>query len=156
MCIHIQVAAHEILRQNKSAGRATTPLQFIKPAYLAHGWHLAFYGDPLFNDNIEAWEYGPVFPHLYREVRHFRNGPIDVNLFADVVVKSTIPENAQHVINEVMRIYGEYTAGQLIGIAYREGTPWEKTPLNAIVDNALIKNHFEETLQKTVDSNQHP
>ncbi len=149
MCIHIQVAAHEILRQNKSAGRTTTPLQLIKLAYLAHGWHLAFYGEPLFKDNVEAWEYGPVFPHLYREVRHFRNGPIDTELFADVVEEAEISDKAaRHVINEVMKIYGEYTAGQLIGITHREGTPWHKTPKDDVIDNALIQKHFEEILQK--------
>ncbi len=148
MCIHIQVAAHEILRQNKSAGRTTTPLQLIKLAYLAHGWHLAFYGEPLFKDNVEAWPYGPVFPHLYNEVKHFGNTPIDPELFADVAVGVEIPKNELHVINEVMKIYGNHTVGQLIGITHREGTPWKRTALYEVIDNVLIQKHFEEILTK--------
>ena len=33
-----------------------------KLCYYAQGWSLAKLGYPLFDDEIEAWQYGPVIP----------------------------------------------------------------------------------------------
>jgi len=44
-----------------------TPLKLQKLVYFAHGWYLGFTGEPLLNEGIQAWEYGPVIPSLYHD-----------------------------------------------------------------------------------------
>ncbi len=143
MTIPTLVVAHEILQQNKAKGRTTTPLQLIKLAYLAHGWNLAFYSAPLFLEDIKAWRYGPVIPSLYNKVKHFRDRPIDTDLCADKAEVFKIPEDQQQVINEVMRVYGEFSGTQLSALTHQEGTPWTQTEHGQIISNTLIKNHFD-------------
>ena len=48
----------------RSGGRIT-PLQVIKMAHIAHGYSLAIHNEPLVDEAVEAWKYGPVVPSLY-------------------------------------------------------------------------------------------
>ena len=146
MTIPIQVVAHAILQKNKAEGRTSTALQILKFAYLAHGWHLAFWGKPLFSDPIEAWTYGPVIPFLYSKVRNLGGNPIDTELFSDEVKDSKLSDNQQHVINEVIQVYGKYDGIQLSTLTHKEGTPWSDTPKGDVISNELIKKHFKEIL----------
>ena len=53
------------------------PLKMQKLVYIAHGWHLALYKEPLVADEYaEAWEYGPVFPSLHHEFKYRGRLPI--------------------------------------------------------------------------------
>ncbi len=151
MAIPIQAVAHEILQQNKKASRKTTPLQLIKLAYLAHGWHLAFFGEPLFPDKVEAWTYGPVLPHLYREIKHFGRNPINTDLFSDVVAGVEISSDQQHAIDEVMQVYGEYDGIALSAMTHETGTPWDKTPQGDTISNELIQSHFNKLMTQNED-----
>lgn len=36
-----------------------------KLVYFAHGFYLAFYDKPLIEEQLEAWQWGPIFPSLY-------------------------------------------------------------------------------------------
>ena len=53
-----------------------TPLKLQKLIYFAHGWHLAIRDQPLIDELVEAWEYGPVIPNVYHEFKVFGNQPI--------------------------------------------------------------------------------
>lgn len=46
---------------------ATMKLQ--KLVYYCQGWHLAWDGEPLFDERIEAWASGPVVPALHAALR---------------------------------------------------------------------------------------
>lgn len=52
---------------SKEGNISTMKLQ--KLCYYAQGWHLAWHGEPLFEEPIEAWRMGPVCPALYRNHR---------------------------------------------------------------------------------------
>lgn len=39
-------------------------LQLIKLTYIAHGWHLAYYQQPLIDEAVEAWYYGPMITSI--------------------------------------------------------------------------------------------
>lgn len=46
-----------------------TPLQVIKMVYIAHGYSLALLDEPLVEEAVEAWRYGPVLPSVYHTVK---------------------------------------------------------------------------------------
>ncbi len=150
--IPFQVIAHEILRQNSARGRQTTTLQIIKLVYLAHGWNLAFFDEPLISDPVKAWRYGPVIPDLYHAVKHFRGSPIDFDFFSNVAKATRIPESQQQIMNEVMRVYGELDGLQLSTLTHKEGTPWAKTPPTNVISNEVIKEHFSEIMSSEDES----
>lgn len=54
-----------------------TQMKLHKLLYYAHGWHLGFTGEPLLDEAIEAWAYGPVVPSIYQELKMLGSAPID-------------------------------------------------------------------------------
>ena len=68
-----RAVAIEFIRQGVDAGN---PLQIMKLVYLAHGWMLALYADPLVEDTFEAWRYGPVVDALYQAMKGYRADPV--------------------------------------------------------------------------------
>jgi len=49
--------ANEFIRRARQDGIVVDPLKLQKLVYLTHGWHLAFLGTPLINEDIQAWRY---------------------------------------------------------------------------------------------------
>ena len=63
-----------------SDGELMTNLKLQKMLYYQQGFHLAYFGTPLFDDEIEAWMYGPVVPSVYNHYKgNGRNGIISDN-----------------------------------------------------------------------------
>lgn len=60
--------------------RPIDQMQLNKLLYLAQGWSQAWRGQPLFDDPIEAWKYGPVVDAVYQDYKS--NG---ASKFADAV-----------------------------------------------------------------------
>lgn len=44
-----------------------TSMKLHKLLYYCQGWHLAWYGVPLFPERIVAWKHGPVVPDVYAQ-----------------------------------------------------------------------------------------
>ena len=53
-----------------------TNMKLNKLLYYAQGIHLARTGHPLFRDQIEAWQHGPVVPSVYQQYKEFGAGPM--------------------------------------------------------------------------------
>jgi len=51
--------ANYLIGKAQSEGRSITPMQLIKLVYIAHGWTLGLYDQPLIGEQVEAWTYGP-------------------------------------------------------------------------------------------------
>lgn len=61
------VTAHDVAHYILEETGRIQAIKLQKLCYLAQGWHLTWLGDPLFDDEIKAWRYGPVVYSLYRE-----------------------------------------------------------------------------------------
>ena len=136
-----------------------TQMKLHKLLYYAHGWHLGFKGKPLFDDKIEAWEYGPVVPSIYRQFRDFGSRPIDelagelsssggTRLRVQVSRVDPSDEEAQIILKRVWEVYGSRTAAQLSHMTHAQGAPWSETmakhrgATNAVIPNKKIKSYF--------------
>ncbi|GHU69931.1 hypothetical protein FACS1894184_14690 [Clostridia bacterium] len=75
-----------------------TNLRLQKLLFFAQGWSLVIRGVPLFDDPIEAWQYGPVVPTVYRELSVNWKNPIrhTTKGYTDSCVSD---ENAQFLID---------------------------------------------------------
>ncbi len=60
------VAQYFLLLADREAGDSITHLKLQKLCYYAQAWHLADYGDPLFDAEFEAWAHGPANRELYK------------------------------------------------------------------------------------------
>ena len=128
--------ANYFLQKGEDTDVDITPMQILKLVYIAHGWNLALLDNPLIEDRIEAWKYGPVIPSLYEEFKGFGRDPIAKGYRAEeVVAASIIPEANSEVelsdtlqlLDEVWDTYKGFDGIDLSELTHQEGTPWETT-----------------------------
>lgn len=100
-------------------GDTITNLKLQKILYYAQGWHLGLYGEPLFDDRIEAWVHGPVVPSVYRQFKDFAHRPIDL---PDAKWEA-VPVDLREHIADVWQAYGRLTAYDLERLSHEE-RPW--------------------------------
>ena len=53
----------------KKENEQITKTKLIKLCYITYGYYYAIRKEKLFQDKIEAWQYGPVMPLLYGVLR---------------------------------------------------------------------------------------
>jgi uncharacterized phage-associated protein len=131
-------------------------MQLQKLVYLAHGWCLAVTGNPLIEDEFEAWEFGPVDRKLYQALRRYGAGPVtrpirwgDDTPFPDDDLPETafeelLPEETS-VLDGVWENYGEFPAYKLSALTHQAGTPWTSAyeqGRNRPVANGTIQEYF--------------
>ena len=115
-------------------------LKLQKVTYAAYGWHFVVFEGKgkLFDEELQAWDYGPVFPKLYRQLRD-RGILSERPFFARPVRDLRFPEqpaprldfsgkNAylKPFVAWVSKRYRPYTGVQLVGLTHRDGSPWSK------------------------------
>jgi uncharacterized phage-associated protein len=158
--------------QNKSL----TPMKIQKLVYFANGWHLAIKGEPLINEQVEAWRFGPVIASLYGAFRRFGDQPITgradhtVTEFHDTWTISRhrfqpslddIPDQADFTrdfLDRIWTAYGGYTAIQLSNETHRADSPWDIVskkyngviPKRTDIPPELIKEYFQSLARQKV------
>lgn len=134
-----------------------SPMKLQKLVYFAHGWHFALYDEALLDEQIEAWQYGPVISTLYHEFKDYGNRPITRMATQFVIgegeyriVTPTIPDDAdlKAFLDRIWEVYGDYTAIQLSNMTHEEGTPWDTVwgehgvPRGTDIPSECIKEYF--------------
>jgi uncharacterized phage-associated protein len=107
------VSAHDVARELRYRLPALGTLKQHKLCYYAQGWHLAWTGEPLFRERIEAWENGPVVAELWQDESKARPAP----------VPESLDEEALMAIDFVVSRYGRLSGRELIQLTHAEA-PW--------------------------------
>lgn len=141
--------ARAILSFADDEGRPLSPLELIKLTYLAHGWSLALRGEPLVLDDLQAWQYGPVFPQLYQSLKTFRANPVDhvPQSLAERNAVCVLSDEDQSLIKSVYSAYKKFNGVQLSSLTHQPNTPWDQAwseGRNSKIRNDVIKSHFDE------------
>ncbi|CAD5935341.1 Phage-associated protein (Modular protein) [Planktothrix tepida] len=121
-----------------------TNLRLQKLLYYAQGFHLALFGKRLFSEKIEAWQYGPVVPDVYRIYKQYGSNPLpqpdDFNI-------DQYSQETQELLDEVYEVYGQYTAPILKRFTDQE-PPYKETDVNEEIALDLMKAYFETQVVK--------
>lgn len=115
-------------------------LKLQKLLYYAQGCVLAITGNILFNDDIEAWEHGPVVPTIYHLYKTFGRSGIE---FDEDFDRDIIDTRINNILEEVYTEFGQYSAWKLRNMTHEE-TPWQETSKNEIISTESIKKYFME------------
>lgn len=143
--------ANKILDICNARGKSLTLMQLIKLVYLADGWSMALRKTPMSKHNPQAWQYGPVYPTVYKAFKKFGNQPITdaakIN-GSDIPIEEDFTADEVELITAVIDAYGNYHAFQLSNIMHKPGTPWTET-FNSSgsyseIPVQLMADHFEQ------------
>jgi uncharacterized phage-associated protein len=154
--VSAETVANRFLSLAKEEGRTLTNMQLQKLVYIAHGYHLAMVEDqePLIYNDVQAWQFGPVFPKLYKKLRKFGAGEVKDLLPVDSA--ECIEKLSNAIIEGVWGAYKGKTGGQLSTLTHKAGTPWSITWAEApftIIPNELIASHYKSLLSGNVGGN---
>lgn len=138
------VIANRFLELAHKRENSLTPIQLLKLVYLAHGWGLGLYGRPLIKDEIQAWQYGPIIPHLYSHIRSFKSNPVKGPL---VCKEDELSKQEENIIQQVYDIYGYLSGPRLSLLTHQQGSPWEVScQLNEfwpVISNDIIEDYYQ-------------
>jgi len=127
---------------NPDVGDIISNLKLQKLLYYVQGFALAMYDKPLFDEDIEAWMYGPVVPCVYQEYKEFGSGAIEFD--SDFEIPKTITEEDISLIKEVYDVYGQYSALKLMNLTHDE-SPWKSTQTGQgnVIEQAEMLSYFK-------------
>ena len=124
--------ANGLLRVAQERGQTISNMKLQKLLYFAHGFWLASTGQPLIDEQPQAWQYGPVYPSAYHEFKNCGAGPIqglatEFNFGTLDVTEVPLPEeNVMTFLGAVYNSYGMQSAVQLSAISHLPGSPWSR------------------------------
>ena len=131
-----------------NGGELLTNLKLQKLLYYEQGYHLAIFDTPLFDDNIEAWMYGPVVPNVYDSFSEYHSQVLP--LPKDEII--TLEEKDETLFAQVYEALREFSAIGLANKTHAE-TPWIKSlPHNrgTVIPQNLIKQFFKQNMTTNV------
>lgn len=116
-----QIAEHFLLIAAES-GDDLDQLKLQKLCYYAQAFYLGYYDRPLFNDAVEAWQYGPAVKQLHKRYRKHGDGPIP----APAARPTPLPLMRQEaLLAEVYEMYGAMTSTELANQTHYD-EPWRR------------------------------
>jgi uncharacterized phage-associated protein len=147
--------ANYFIQKSFDTGKELTPMKLVKLVYIAHGWHLALTDEPLINEAIQAWKYGPVINSVYHRFKKYGNTQItqtESEYISNQVVMPCVHDVLKTFLNKIWEVYGHYNGVQLSSLTHQPNTPWYqvwhqsagKKNQFVIIPNDLIKLHYKE------------
>jgi uncharacterized phage-associated protein len=132
-------------------GDLITNLKMQKLLYYAQAWHLVnFEGKSLFNDDIEAWELGPVVPNAYHYFKQHR--------YRAIAYKESGNEEKSFTSTQIDYLKQFYTkfigfsAHELMNMSHNE-LPWKNTfeegKTNKVIPNSLMRSFYSALIENS-------
>ncbi len=112
-------------------GSFVSNLKLQKLLYYSQGWYLGIYGEPLFDEDFQAWIHGPVIPEIYAEFKKFKWKPIDKNIPAE----PSFSQEIMDFLDEIVDVYFSLDAYELEKMTHAED-PWLKARGNLPIDES--------------------
>lgn len=137
-----------------------TPMKLLKLVYISKGWYLSLSGgQELFQEDVEAWKYGPVIRTVYEKFSKYGRSNIQ-RLEGDMAYSGgrvlwEVPEveniYISNFLDRIWEVYKGFNGLQLSEMTHKENTPWDiaynklggKNKNNSPISNKLIKEHYD-------------
>lgn len=134
-----QISNCILLKSSPEVGDNISNLKLQKLLYYCQGFHLALYGSKFFEEDLYAWQYGPVVPPVYHAYKENGSDIIFPNLDFDTTILST---EQNELIDEIYSVYGQLSALKLMNMTHQE-LPWITTEIGQIISDEKMIRFFK-------------
>lgn len=114
-----------------------TNLKLQKLLYFAQAVSLSVKNQPLFNDKIEAWKFGPVVPTVYQVLKAYSNSPVEITSQTQ-----EMPTEAATLLEDVWNVYGKFSAHELVNISHNH-LPWKNVYLSGASEKEITQDSIK-------------
>lgn len=127
-------------------GEKMTLMKLLKLLYYAEGCSLALDNGSLFQEEIVAWEHGPVVVSVYEHYPDAYNLPFGSEEDSAAVERISANTQDSGILEEVFQVFGQYSAWALRNKTHEE-EPWlEATDhgrrLNGVISRKTMERYF--------------
>jgi uncharacterized phage-associated protein len=115
-------------------------LKLQKLLYYSQGFHLAIFGERLFDDEIYAWQHGPVCPDIYHL---YKVNVSNVIPYTDSVnFEDYLSDEQIEFLDEVYDEFGQFSAWRLRNMTHDESTWINHEHDASIIPQDELKEYF--------------
>ncbi len=130
-----------------------TGIRLQKLIFFSHGWRLAMGEHALINEEVRAWNFGPVIKSVYDAFKKY--GVNTIGTFSDQHPDISISERDRQFLIQMFEVYAEFTDRQLAAMMHIDGSPWrqiydkynQSVPYGARISNTSIAQYYKEQLK---------
>ena len=115
-------------------------MKLQKLLFYAQSAFLAIKGQPLFRNEILAWEHGPVIKEIYDKYKNKGNQGITEYNVDDI---KDISKDDTNLLIDIYNLFAEYSAWGLRNLTHSE-TPWKSTKRNEVIKTDKMASTFKE------------
>lgn len=130
-------------------GKEITNLKMQKLLYYAQAWHLAKFEKPLFKNEVEAWEFGPVIKDVYCSYEDCCFKPI--KYCQTNTEEKAFGKEQLSFLRQVYDTFMPFSPSELLEMTQTED-PWLKTyqpEKKEIISKKLMESYYREMLKST-------
>ena len=137
-------------KRAQEAEQKITHLQVQKLIYYAHAWMLGIFHEPLIEDEVEVWRYGPVVPSVYYCLSHNRGAPIKQPIPMHELDEEDYTKLADLLMDKVYEKYGQCTGMELSALTHAPGTPWDTAnkKRQQYIPNESIEQYYSKLIKR--------
>ena len=137
----LDIANKIISKTDLEHGDTISNLKLQKMLYYQQGFHLAYFGTPLFDEDIVAWQYGPVVPSVYKEYKSFESNSISTSEEG-----ISLSDDEEELFNNVYEEYNQFSAVALMKMTHEE-SPWKATEINSVISRDKMAAFFKTQIE---------
>ena len=139
---------HDVARcflhlDSRHDGEGLSNLKLQKLVYYAQGFYVALHGEPLFEEEIEAWTHGPVAPALYHLYKHYSSDKIP---YAEDFKADALTSDELDLIEDVFQEFGQYSAWKLRNMTHEEPTWMDYQTDHSVIPVTHLQEYFSTRL----------
>ncbi len=98
-------------------------MKLQKLLYYSQGFFIAAFDKKLFEEPIEAWQFGPVVRDAYFHFKEFGSASISLKDDERII---DLTQKEEELFQDVLEEYGQFSAIKLMNMTHEE-LPWKKT-----------------------------
>lgn len=129
-------------------------LSLQKLTYLAQMMHIGETDQPMFAEDFEAWDYGPVVPKLYHNLKMFGADPVE--RYSSLTCMKSPTADQKRIIADVTDFGVQKKPGELVSITHWKNGAWAKVYAKNIkgltIPKQLIRAEYLERLRDSADA----
>jgi uncharacterized phage-associated protein len=122
-------------------GAPVDPMSLEKLIYYAQAIHLALTDEPLFQDEIEAWKWGPVVRDVYTRYAVFGADPITL-----LEEEFRLPSQTEAFLSQIVAFFRRHTAFNLSQATHLEA-PWHDANPSDTISQSTMKIYYKALIE---------
>lgn len=138
-------------------GGSMSHLKIQKILFYIQAYHLAYFDEPIIDDNFEAWVHGPISRKVYNSAKDLSILHSEIQFVLDEgeedpneIVSETLTQTQIELVNDVIEELKDLSGLQLENMTHSE-FPWINARkgydfgerCNVVISNEIIKNFYK-------------